>query len=354
MRRMCLDPAGDGVAGQSPSFREIGSSRAVPAVAAPLQLPPSVDDLLNRPSRERWGLILAGGQGLRLRGLTRAIAGDERPKQFCAIETGETLLERTRRRAALIVPPARILVSLTRTHEPFYRPLLGGMPAHCAIVQPEDRGTTPAILYGAMRIAAVAPLGTVAIFPSDHYVSDDHVFMRHVAVACDAVDTRPDLLVLLGITPDTAESESGWIESAEAIPSTPLLRVRRFWEKPPQALADLLFARRCYWNSLVLVARVPTLLALVRDTAPGLYGAFAARIGTLGTQVEQAELRKLYAGLSPSNFSDAVLVSRPSNLAVLPVSGVQWGDWGHPARVMATLNRMGVHPDWLDRLAPTG
>lgn len=306
------------------------------------------------PSRERWGLVLAGGQGLRLRGLTRAIVGDERPKQFCAFDAEETLLERTRRRAALLIPPARTLISLTRSHERFYRPLLRGTPAQCAVIQPEDRGTTPAILYGAMRIAAVAPFGTVAIFPSDHYVSDDHVFMRHVAAACDAVDARPDLLVLLGITPETAECEYGWIESAEAIPSTPLLRVRRFWEKPPQALADLLFARQCYWNSSVIVARVPTLLALVRDTTPELYGAFAARIGTLGTQVEQAEMCKLYADLPPSNFSDAVLASRASNLAMLPVSGVQWSDWGRPARVIATLNRLGVHPDWLDHLAPAG
>ena len=34
---------------------------------------------------ERWGLILAGGDGTRLRTLTRRIAGDERPKQFCRI-----------------------------------------------------------------------------------------------------------------------------------------------------------------------------------------------------------------------------------------------------------------------------
>jgi mannose-1-phosphate guanylyltransferase len=313
-----------------------------------------MDGLHDGPSRQRWGLILAGGQGLRLRDLTRTIAGDERPKQFCAFEGPQTLLELTRRRAALMIPPARILVSLTKTHEAFYRPLLGGMPAHCSVVQPEDRGTTPAILYGVMRIAAVAPLGTVVILPSDHYVSDDHLFMKHVAAACGAVDTRPDLVVLLGITPETAEAEYGWIEPAEAIAATPLLRVRRFWEKPAQALADVLFARRCLWNSFVMVGRVPALLALIRDTTPALFAAFAASRSAIGTQAEHAEIRRIYAGLAPSNFSDVVLASRPANLAVLPVSGVQWSDWGQPARVVATLDRLGVHPDWLDRLAPTG
>jgi mannose-1-phosphate guanylyltransferase len=46
-------------------------------------------------------IILAGGDGVRLRPLTRRLAGDDRPKQFCALLGGETLLEQTRRRRAV-------------------------------------------------------------------------------------------------------------------------------------------------------------------------------------------------------------------------------------------------------------
>jgi mannose-1-phosphate guanylyltransferase len=136
----------------------------------------------------------------------------------------------TRRRAALAIAPARTLVALARGQERFYRPLVAGMPSHCAVVQPEARGTGAAILYGAWRIAAYAPTAAVAILPSDHYVSDDGVFMQHVASAFDAVHTRPDLVVLLGIAPTRAEPQYGWIEPAVPIAGTPLLRVRCFVE----------------------------------------------------------------------------------------------------------------------------
>lgn len=302
--------------------------------------------------RERWGLILAGGEGVRLRALTRAITGDESPKQFCALLGRETLLEQTRRRAALAIPPARTLLVLTQRHERFYRPLLAGMAPRCAVIQPEDRGTAAAILYGLRRIATVSPMGSVAIFPSDHYVSDNAVFMRHVTAAFSAAQAGPDLVVLLGIEPESAETQYGWIEGAGSISGTPLFRVRRFVEKPSAAVARMLLERGCLWNSFVMVGRIPAFLALIRRAAPELDAAFTTVGAALSTFAERAAIRTLYARLAPVSFSDGMLAARPANLAVLPVKGVRWSDWGAPERVMGTLARLGVTPAWAERLAP--
>src|SRR6185312_5962577 len=69
-----------------------------------------------------WALLLAGGEGRRLRSLTRQIAGDPRPKQFCPIFDGETLLDRTRRRADLLTRLDHQVVVVRGPHEPYYAP----------------------------------------------------------------------------------------------------------------------------------------------------------------------------------------------------------------------------------------
>jgi mannose-1-phosphate guanylyltransferase len=303
---------------------------------------------------ERWGLILAGGEGARLLPLTRRIAGDERPKQFCRVLGQETLLDQTRRRCALVAPPDQTLVMVTGAHERFYVPLLADLPPRCVVVQPENRGTAPAILYGLLRISAVGPMDAVAVVPSDHYVSDDDAFMAHVDSAFTAVGARPDLVILLGVAPESPEVEYGWIEPAEPIPAPgpgALYRVRRFWEKPSAARARMLLARGCLWNSFVMVARAPALLTLIRRAIPDLHYAFSAVTPALDTLMESEAIRTLYSRIPSTNFSRGALAGHPANLAVLPVSGVGWSDLGNPRRVLATLSRARIHAEWAESAA---
>ncbi len=292
---------------------------------------------LIRPTR--WGVILAGGDGVRLRPLTQMISGDERPKQFCPILGRETLLEQTWRRLALAVSQDRTVVVVTRTHERFYAHALAELSARNLVVQPENRGTAPAILYSLLRISEIAPHDVVAILPSDHFVSDDGRFMAHVESAFDAVSVSPELVILLGITPDSAETEYGWIEPSDLIltaGSSSLYRVCRFWEKPPAELAHTLRAAGCLWNSFLIVAGVSALMSLFNDAVPDLLDRFSSVRLRSDAALEAEAARSIYARIPSIDFSSEVLAARPERLAVLPVSGVAWSDLGNPHRVLVT------------------
>jgi mannose-1-phosphate guanylyltransferase len=287
---------------------------------------------------ERSAIILAGGDGTRLRELTRRIAGDDRPKQFCPLVGESTLIDGTRQRVALSVLPERTFFSVTTTHARFYAPLLADVRPRQIVEQPDNRGTAPAILCALLRVAAVAPDDAVAILPSDHYVSDDRQFMAHVDAAFDLVADRPDVVTLLGITPDRAETEYGWIEPAQPLVGPRGQRffgVRRFWEKPDLALARTLWQGGCLWNSFVIVGRAATLLGLIDQTLPDLTRAFRPIRRFVGTPLEATVTEAVYRALPAADFSKGVLGGHPARLAVLPVRGVAWSDLGRPERVQA-------------------
>ena len=303
--------------------------------------------------RDEWAVILAGGDGTRLKSLTRHIAGDERPKQFCSVLGGDTLLEETQDRAALEFAPKRTLYLVNRAHENFYRPLLINEPTENLIVQPSNRGTAPAILYSLLRIAARNPHATVAFFPSDHYISDNAKFMAQLRNALATAAKRRDLVVLLGLEPESPEVAYGWIEPAQAIYGhAKVYGVRRFWEKPNRILAQVLQLRGCLWNSFVMVASVQALLNIIETTIPELYHSFAALTPLFGTTAEVKAVELLYSRLAEVNFSHQVLAFEPERLAVLKVTGVRWNDLGEPKRVIASLDMAGVRPRWIDTAIP--
>jgi mannose-1-phosphate guanylyltransferase len=291
-------------------------------------------------------LILAGGDGVRLSTLTREVFGYHVPKQFCPLFEGKTLLEQTLDRVSLLVPPSKTLSVLNRAHRQFYTPILSGTPSRNLFIQPENRGTATAVLCALLRLVETGHEGPVAIFPSDHYVSDDSLFMLHVSNALRAVQSSPQLTVLLGIAPDGPETEYGWIEpgSPLALPGAcvgKISRIRRFLEKPSPEVARDLYDRNYLWNSFVLIANATTLLSLIAKAVPELYETFSGVRPFFGGAAEAEILQTIYRDLPTTDFSASVLTAFPAEFSVMPVKGVSWSDLGDPKRMVAAISHSG-------------
>lgn len=306
------------------------------------------------PAQNRAAVILAGGEGSRLLCLTRRITGDDRPKQFCPIVGDQTLLERTRSRIALSVPRGKIFYSLTKKHERFYSRLLAAVPSGQLVVQPESRGTAPAILYSLLRVTSVHPDATVAFFPSDHHFSDEERFMAAVERGFSAAEMESEAVVLVGIEAESPETSYGWIEPEESLVGGlegSVTRVKRFWEKPERPVAEYLRAKGALWNSFVMMGKASAFLSMFERCQPQMYRMFMAGRSEMGKAAEAAVIRSVYSWLDETNFSSDVLETSADKLRVLRTANVGWSDLGEPVRVEAAVRGLAMNPAWLRPVA---
>ena len=130
-----------------------------------------------------WAVLLAGGDGARLRSLTLKIAGDSRPKQFCRIFGDKSLLGHTRERLRPLFREDRTIFVVTKAHEAFYREDLFDADAPRVVAQPRNRGTGVAIAVAVLRVLQRDADAIVAFFPCDHYYGDETVHARVVTEA---------------------------------------------------------------------------------------------------------------------------------------------------------------------------
>jgi mannose-1-phosphate guanylyltransferase len=249
------------------------------------------------------------------------------------------------------------LTVITRDHLERAREQLQGWSPELLVIQPHNRETAPGILLPLLYIQARDPDATVGIFPSDHFILEEAVFMEHVLQAVEFLATHRRLLILLGIAPDRPEGAYGWIEPRNEIAREAgygLFGVRQFWEKPNAPIAERLYVQGWLWNSLVMVGRLRTFLRYFRKGVPELWANFQAIRAALGTAREAEALEEAYQRIPAVNLSAHLLERIPQRLGVLPAKGVRWSDWGDEGRIFQTLQEIGKAEELTARLKGGG
>src|SRR5580704_19343746 len=116
-------------------------------------------------SHHLWAVLLAGGDGIRLRDLTMRIVGDHRPKQFSPIVGAESLLSQTRARLDPLFSGDRQVFVVSRAHETYYSKELADAKDSLVIPQPMNRGTAVAIIVALVQVMQADPDAIVGFFP---------------------------------------------------------------------------------------------------------------------------------------------------------------------------------------------
>jgi mannose-1-phosphate guanylyltransferase len=286
-----------------------------------------------------WALVLAAGEGSRLRALTTT-NGVAVPKQFCSLQGGPSLLQEALHRAEAVAPRSRICTIVAEQHRRWWEGPLWSLPSQNIIVQPENRGTAVGLLLPLLHIEARDPQARVVVLPSDHYVRDEAALARSLRHAATKIVSGRDEIYLLGIGPDEADPELGYI-----LPSTGDgangFRVAQFVEKPPMTLARSIIERGGLWNAFILAAPAHAFIRLFELR-------YADIVAEMRNVVQQDRVdpqvplvtADLYGRLPELDFSRHVLEGAEQSLRVLPVPACGWSDLGTPKRVAEALRRL--------------
>jgi 2-C-methyl-D-erythritol 4-phosphate cytidylyltransferase len=108
------------------------------AMMQPNQPPPETSA---KGSGNTWAIVLAGGEGSRLRSLTKTESGVAVPKQYCSLRGGDSLLFEALERARSVASPEHILTVVSQAHRCWWEPALSAMAQIGIVVQLRNCGT---------------------------------------------------------------------------------------------------------------------------------------------------------------------------------------------------------------------
>lgn len=304
-----------------------------------------------------WAIVLAGGEGKRMCPFVERWLGYERPKQYCSFFGTKSLLGHTLDRASRLVGEDRVVTIIGKGHRSFLREE-SSLPGHI-LEQPEAKGTGPGVLLPLSFIHAQDPNAIVVVLPSDHFVHPEAVFFERIMEATELLDRHSDRLVLIGAIPQGPESEYGWIEpglETACVRQDPIQaqRVRRFVEKPSSNQALHCFECGHFWSTMIVVSRASSLWSLAVRLQPQAMsrleklrqGLRAIRDHQFSAGAEEILMRIAYSDMPNFDFSRDILTPSVDQCLLVPLRGVTWSDLGRPERVLETLDRIGLRPNF--------
>ena len=282
---------------------------------------------MNHPSSTIVPVILSGGAGTRLWPVSR----EAHPKPFMALADGQSLLEKTYRRALAACQATQAVTVTNRDYyfssRDIFDQLESGVQA-TFLLEKSGRNTAAAVAMAALHVRThVSPDALLLVLPSDHLVRDENAFAQ--AVASAALLAAEGNLVTFGITPEYPETGFGYIQVGEPLAGG--FRVHRFVEKPPLETAREYLASGGYlWNAGMFCFRADAFLKELEQHAPEVLAACVACQDALPPEHERTQGTEIPGALYdqvPSISVDHAVMEKSDRVAVVPAR-MGWSDIG--------------------------
>ncbi len=281
-----------------------------------------------------FAVIPAGGSGTRLWPASRSA----RPKFLLPFPGPRSMLQSTVDRLEGMVDPSDTFILTGQQHAVSVGRQLPDVPEDNIVVEPEARGSGPAIGFGAMLIAMRDPEAIMGSFAADHFIADADTFRRAVTAAAD-VATR-GYLVTIGIQPSRPETGYGYIRLGDTIDNHNGLRsfvVEEFKEKPDLETATAYVeSGRYLWNASIFVWRAKALIESMRELIPDVFEILKEIADAWDTERRDRVMQERWPALRDVTIDHGIM-EHARNVAVVPADcgWTDLGDWNSLGEVLA-------------------
>lgn len=287
---------------------------------------------------ETWAVVLAGGEGGRLREITTNLEGLVIPKQYCSLENSSCLLQDALARASSVALPSHVCTVVAAQHRRWWTRAVADLNESNVIVQPQNKGTALGILLALLTLESRHPGATLILLPADHYFRDEATVSRALRAVANLASANPESTYLMGADPDKADAELGYILPAEKAVEKPV-PITGFKEKPSAEHAQELMALGALWNLFILVGSVSALLGLFMEEHGAMVREMREALkDQAGGRHDAVDL--LYDRIAAIDFSHDILEVQAHRLQVVRVPHCGWTDLGTPQRVAAAIRNI--------------
>jgi mannose-1-phosphate guanylyltransferase len=295
--------------------------------------------------RERvWVILLTGGGGDSHESKNGRVKAPSR--EFAPAPDQHVLLELALLRARSIVPREQIAVIVDRAQKRCRGESLAMLPGANLIMEPYHRGSAPEMLLALLTILERDPLARVIVMPSHHYVSNEAALAESLLDAATPTAQTRNNLALIGIKPDRADTESGYILPGRWFEDG-TRSVLRMIKPSAMFTARQLVARGALWDSSIVAARALLLLGIIRVGAPDLVDQMETALAQgADADVRQRALTQLYGRLPFVDLAHVLAQGTETEYRVITSRSCGWSNpaaarraiaAGRPGRVAATV-----------------